>query len=221
MKMALSYIHINFCPDSLRSRRPFLCILFILLLLLQPHSTTAEVTAAGTETNGGNNAPDRVFLRSITALVFSITGRARTHSGIGRPELECVGGSASGFWWKSEYYPHNVQCRNIGWDGSSVQWSCHAPLVDGVLFGADTKVSCEPFEQGKDDGYVLKDSCRLEYTLNFTKFTLSFAHIIYGTLSMVLLHDAQRGSIDTLVQQLGVCNQTKFLTAFHYHSCCL
>ena len=216
--MALSHVRVNFYSGSIRFRQPLLCILFILLLLLQLYSTKAEVTAAGTETNGGNDAPDRVFLRSITALVFSVTGRARTRSGIGRPELECVGGSASGFWWKSEYYPHNVQCRNIGWDGSSVQWSCHAPLVDGVKFGADTKVSCEPFEKGKHDGYVLKDSCRLEYTLNFTKFTLSFAHIIYGTLSIVLLHIIHRVSIDMFVQQLGVYEHPKFLTTCHCHS---
>ncbi|CAN8072293.1 unnamed protein product [Agarophyton chilense] len=139
---------------------------------------TRAVTGAGTDSSSSGN--DRVLLRSITALIFSENGRSRSRYGAGEQQLQCVGGSASGLWWFTEYYPHAVQCQNIGWDGASIQWSCEGNLSDQVEFGPDTAVTCEPYDEDQDDGYILKGSCRLEYTINFKKFHMTFVHIIYA-----------------------------------------
>jgi len=147
-----------------------------------PENVDRAATAAGTGSGAdeNNSGLDRVYLRSITALIFSENGRARSQNGPGKPQLRCVGGSASGFFWFSDYYPHVVQCRNIGWDGASIQWSCEGQLNKGIAFGPDTQVICEPYDDDKSDGYVLRGSCRLEYTLNFTTFQISFVHVVYG-----------------------------------------
>lgn len=141
------------------------------------------VTTAGT--GGSSGADDRVLFRSITALAFSANGRTRSRRGGGQSQLKCVGGSASGFWWTDNYYPQLVNCKNYGWDGSSVRWLCSASLKDGLVFG-DTTVICEGYD-GPEDEYVYTGSCRLEYTLNFKKFELHSAHIAYGSSLIAFL----------------------------------
>lgn len=143
------------------------------------------VTAAGTKSHdkGGDN---KVYLRSITALVFSANARTRSRHGSPQPQLDCVGGSAAGMFWGSDHYPRIAQCSNIGWDGSSIQWRCEATLDDGLEFG-DTTVMCEGYDNPGDE-YIYRGSCHLEYTLNFSKFELSFAHVIYGSfLTLAML----------------------------------
>ena len=54
-------------------------------------------------------------------------------------------------------------CRNIGFDGQDVTWQCEAELPKGVKFGK-VEVSCEG-HSSRDDEYVLKGSCGLEYSL--------------------------------------------------------
>lgn len=173
-------------------------LLFPLFLLHTAHSRHLEqdshaATAAGTGSSDAKS--DKVYLRSITALIFSENARTKSQFGPGNQQLKCVGGSAAGFWWFTEYYPHMVQCKNIGWDGASIQWGCEAELSEYVEFGPDTQVICEPYnESNRDDGYVLRGSCRLRYTLNFKKFHISFVHVMYGTsISLDIL--AQRSLV--------------------------
>lgn len=142
-------------------------------------NSSRAVTAAGTGSHDSGGGSDKVYLRSITALVFSENARARSRHGRPRPQLSCVGGSAAGVFWGSDRYPRVVQCSNIGWDGSSIQWRCEATLEDGLTFG-DTAVLCEGFDRPGDE-YIYRGSCRLEYTLNFIKFEISFVHVIYAS----------------------------------------
>lgn len=163
-----------------------LLVLLLLLFLLPSclcHNSSRAATAAGTDNS--DSSVDKVYLRSITALVFSDTQRTRSQYGSGRSQLACKGGSAAGFWWFTEYYPHSVQCKNIGWDGASIQWDCTAALSEYVEFGPDTNVKCEPY--GDEDGYIYRGSCRLEYTLNFRKFHVSFVHVGYGCVLVIVL----------------------------------
>lgn len=140
-------------------------------------SSSRAVTAAGTKNDG--NGDNKVYLRSVTALVFSEKGRTRARSGLRRPQLACVGGSAAGFFWGGDRYPRLVQCENIGWDGASIQWRCHADLKEGLEFG-DTVVTCEGYNSPHDE-YIYRGSCRLEYTLNYATFQISFVHVIYAS----------------------------------------
>lgn len=147
-------------------------------------NASRAVTAAGTGSHDGGG--DKVYLRSITALVFSENARARSRHGRPRAQLSCVGGSAAGVFWGSDRYPRVVQCSNIGWDGSSIQWRCEATLEDGLTFG-DTAVLCEGYDRPGDE-YIYRGSCRLEYTLNFVKFEVSFVHVMYASfLTLAML----------------------------------
>lgn len=141
-------------------------------------NSSRAVTAAGTASHG--TGADKVYLRSITALVFSQNGRTRSQTGRARAQLSCVGGSAAGFFWGADRYPRIVQCENIGWDGASIQWRCHAELKEGLEFG-DTVVQCEGYDFPGDE-YIYRGSCRLEYTLNYSHFQLSFMHVVYGSV---------------------------------------
>jgi len=110
-------------------------------------------------------APDAILLDQVQALTFS-KGRmttGRRNSPI--PQLQCVGGTASG---EMKLAPSAVQCRNVGSDGfGNVQWKCEADLDSSVRFG-ETVVSCEGYSH-PDDPYILKGSCGLEYTLDYTE----------------------------------------------------
>ena len=72
------------------------------------------------------------------------------------PQLTCKGGPC-------QYAPETAMCRNIGFDGQDVTWQCEAELPKGVKFGK-VEVSCEG-HSSRDDEYVLKGSCGLEYSL--------------------------------------------------------
>ena len=161
-----------------------LYLLFSLfLVIVVAKNDTKAYTSADTDGLQDGDGNDKINIRSITALTFSENGRARMRNGNTRQELVCKGGSASHFWWFADYYPHQVECRNVGFDGVSVQWSCLGSLDKTVEFGAETSVTCEPYEEGVNDGYILSGSCRLLYTLNFKTFRITYIHIVYGTSS--------------------------------------
>ncbi|KAI8902012.1 hypothetical protein BC833DRAFT_512961, partial [Globomyces pollinis-pini] len=67
------------------------------------------------------------------------------------PQLSCIGSNCN-----PETFPTVVQCRNVGWDGQSVQWKCEGQLDDSVRFG-ETNVICEGY-YNRDDPYVLVGS---------------------------------------------------------------
>jgi SOCE-associated regulatory factor of calcium homoeostasis len=149
-----------------------------------PPAANRAQLEAGTKVDSSGVA-DKIFLRSITALVFSENARVRSRHGGGHAQLACVGGSAAGFFWSTDVYPRIVQCANIGWDGASVQWSCNAALTKDLVFG-DTIVICEGYDFPGDQ-YVLRGSCRLEYTLNYASFRVSSLHVIYGSVLTVAM----------------------------------
>jgi SOCE-associated regulatory factor of calcium homoeostasis len=159
-----------------------------------PETAVARaVASAGTRKDGEDSSADsgsadRVYLRSVSALTFSVNGRTRGRRRYSRTQLECVGGSAAGYFWSgADRYPRIVNCENRGWDGASVQWRCRAELKDGLEFG-DTSVTCEGYD-GPADDYIVRGSCRLEYTLNYSSaYEISFAHVVYASiLSLGLL----------------------------------
>ncbi|GMR37468.1 hypothetical protein PMAYCL1PPCAC_07663, partial [Pristionchus mayeri] len=113
---------------------------------------------------------DRVLLKEVTAI--TLTEGARTNGSLmsnslaGRrsspvPQLTCVGGSAQG----KVQEPRIVQCKNVGFDGSDVQWECKAELDSRVKFGR-ISVSCEGYNY-PEDPFVLRGSCGLEYELDW------------------------------------------------------
>ncbi|KAG7164455.1 store-operated calcium entry-associated regulatory factor-like [Homarus americanus] len=80
------------------------------------------------------------------------------------PQLECVHGGTAPC---SAFKPRVVQCYNRGWDGVDVQWECKTDMDNAFRFG-DIEVSCEGYSS-RDDPYVLKGSCGLRYSIDYTK----------------------------------------------------
>ncbi|XP_071449219.1 store-operated calcium entry-associated regulatory factor-like isoform X2 [Hetaerina americana] len=78
------------------------------------------------------------------------------------PQLVCAGGSAG----CHAYTPKVVLCKSEGWDGYSIQWECKADMPEKYSFGT-ISVICEGYDY-PDDPYILKGSCSLEYTLEYS-----------------------------------------------------
>lgn len=134
------------------SRRLVAGLVFLAVLVTSP------VTAAF----GSSSGSDRVLLRDVSALTLypdRMTAGRRSHP---VPQLQCVGGTAKG-----HYKPSVVQCINRGSDGYDIQWECKADMDNSFKFG-QVEVTCEGYDY-PDDPYVLKGSCGLEYTVDFTE----------------------------------------------------
>jgi len=106
---------------------------------------------------------DKVHLRDEVKVITLKKGDMTT----GRrsrplPQLKCVGGSAREYAGDIEV----VQCKNMGSDGFDVQWKCETDMDKSLKFGK-IEVSCEGYEY-PDDPYILRGSCGLEYTLEYT-----------------------------------------------------
>jgi len=117
-------------------------VLTILSLLLVPSS-------AGIAKNA-------MRLEDVTTLVFTKNEMTAARRSSAVPQLLCTEGAC-------QYAPNTAMCKNIGFDGRDVAWKCEAELPKGIKFGK-VQVSCEGFAN-RDDEYVLKGSCGLEYSL--------------------------------------------------------
>ena len=101
----------------------------------------------------GKNA---MLLQDVSTLIFTKGEMTNARRSSPVPQLSCKGGPC-------QYAPQSAMCRNIGFDGQDVTWQCEAELPKGVKFGK-VEVSCEG-HSSRDDEYVLKGSCGLEYNL--------------------------------------------------------
>lgn len=80
------------------------------------------------------------------------------------PQLMCVKGGTAPC---DAFHPRVVQCYNRGWDGLDVQWECKTDMDNAFRFG-EIEVSCEGYSH-KDDPFILKGSCGLRYSIDYTK----------------------------------------------------
>ena len=105
-----------------------------------------------------NYNSDAQRLKNVHVLTFFknayTTGR-RTEP---IPQLNQVGGNAS-----YNFQPTGVQCTTSNIDQLDVQWNCYCELDPRVRFGK-IDVLCEGYNFPEDE-FILKGSCRLEYTL--------------------------------------------------------
>lgn len=105
---------------------------------------------------------DKVLLSDISVLTLKNGAMTTGRRSSPVQQVSCVGGNAKG-----AYIPQVVQCYNRGSDGNDIQWECKTDMDNAYRFGA-VEVSCEGYDYS-DDPYVLKGSCGLEYTLEYTK----------------------------------------------------
>ena len=104
----------------------------------------------------------RIRLTDVEVLTFQ-QGR-KTSGRRSKPiqQMRCIGGGAC----RSKYEPETVQCRNMGADGSDVQWQCKGSHSGLVRLGK-AEVLCEGYDY-PEDPYIFKGSCGIEYSLHFT-----------------------------------------------------
>jgi hypothetical protein len=76
-------------------------------------------------------------------------------------QLKCIGGNSFNFEISV------IQCKNTGFDGTTVHWKCEAELPTHYRLGK-TDVVCEGYSKTGDE-YLLKGSCMVEYTLHSNK----------------------------------------------------
>ena len=130
---------------------------FILALVIVATLTTPTTAAWGF----GSSDPGKVLLRDVQVLTLHdgkmTTGRRSSPV----PQLTCVVGSAAG-----KFRPAVVQCYNRGSDGVDIQWECKSDMDNSYRFGNVEDV-CEGYDY-PDDPFILKGSCGLEYTLDYT-----------------------------------------------------
>ena len=97
------------------------------------------------------------------------------------PQLKCVGGTAG----CSRFVPKVVQCYNKGSDGFSIQWECKTEMNEDYRFGK-INVNCEGYSSTTDTN-VLKGSCGLEYSLDFTSGYDITVWIIVGVVVVIVV----------------------------------
>ncbi|OAX77702.1 hypothetical protein ACJ72_07997, partial [Emergomyces africanus] len=134
-------------------------ILFSLLALL---STEAHAYNPS-KPPSTNNA---VLLSSIQSLTLH-ANRKTTHRRIPAiQQLTCIGPSKT---ICALYTPEVMRCVNQGhdYDENDVQWTCTAQLPPEFKLGS-TDVVCEGYRD-KEDPWVLKGSCGVEYQLLLTE----------------------------------------------------
>lgn len=110
---------------------------------------------------GGN---EKVLLKDIDVLTLYHGKMTKGSRSSPVQQLECVGGGTAPC---NTFKPRVVQCSNRGSDGADVQWECKADMDNAYRFG-EVEVSCEGYNY-PDDPYVLKGSCGLRYSIDYTK----------------------------------------------------
>jgi len=124
-------------------------ILFLLISLLVSFCIVTE-------------ANDRVLMKDVNVLTLRNGAMTTGRRSAAQPQLVCIGGSAG----CGKDTPSVVQCKQVGWDGYDAQWECTADMDDDYRFG-QMKVVCEGYDY-PDDPYILRGSCNLEYSLEYT-----------------------------------------------------
>lgn len=105
-----------------------------------------------------------VELNTVKSLIFKKGEKTTGRRSSPVPQLSCIGGGSCG----TSYEPEVVLCSNIGEDYATGDptWKCTAELENGLRLGT-TDVVCEGFRD-RDDPWILRGSCGLEYTMQGT-----------------------------------------------------
>eukprot|EP00124_Ichthyophonus_hoferi_P001468 Ihof_evm11s77 gene=Ihof_evmTU11s77 len=108
-----------------------------------------------------SNSHKKILLSDVKALTLRSGAVTTGRRMAAIPQLSCIRGSAG-----CKHTPDVVQCVNRGTDGVDIQWECKADLNINHRFG-HVEVLCEGYDY-PEDPYILKGSCGLEYSLEYT-----------------------------------------------------
>ncbi|CAL3964666.1 hypothetical protein PZA11_002382 [Diplocarpon coronariae] len=113
-------------------------------------------------THGAKVPKNAILLSQVKTLTLrsnALTSHRRVDA---VPQLKCTGPACK------HYKVERMRCTNQGasYNEEDIEWSCTAEIPDDFKLGS-TEVVCEGYAS-KDDPYVLKGSCGVEYRLLLT-----------------------------------------------------
>ncbi|KAI9048985.1 hypothetical protein LZ554_006834 [Drepanopeziza brunnea f. sp. 'monogermtubi'] len=105
---------------------------------------------------------DAILLSEVSTLTLRAKGKTAHRRVPAVPQLVCAGP------WCNRHSIDRMRCINQGssYNKEDVEWSCTAETSDDFKLGS-TEVTCEGYDS-RDDPYVLKGSCGVEYRLILT-----------------------------------------------------
>ncbi|KAK8904612.1 hypothetical protein QC760_006967 [Botrytis cinerea] len=114
-------------------------------------------------TTAASKPKNAILLSKVKSLTLRDNAQTSHRRVSAVPQLSCSGPGCR------HYKVDVMRCTNQGSDYSSedIQWSCTANLPEEFKLGS-TDVICEGYDS-KDDEYVLKGSCAVEYRLLLTE----------------------------------------------------
>lgn len=101
-------------------------------------------------------AQDRVLLRDVQSITATRGMMTRHRRVAAVPQMACTGSHCM-------HEPSAIRCKNDGWDGRDVQWTCSAELPSSIRLDK-VEVLCEGYDY-PEDPYILAGSCGVEYSL--------------------------------------------------------
>lgn len=101
-------------------------------------------------------AQDRVLLRDVQSITATRGMMTRHRRVAAVPQMACTGSHCM-------HEPSAIRCKNDGWDGRDVQWTCTAELPNSIRLDK-AEVLCEGYDY-PEDPYILAGSCGVEYSL--------------------------------------------------------
>ncbi|CAG8980428.1 hypothetical protein HYALB_00003993 [Hymenoscyphus albidus] len=106
---------------------------------------------------------DAILLSNVKSLTLRANAKTSHRRVAAVPQLTCKGPGCR------HYNVDLIRCTNqgSGYKTEDIEWSCLANLPDDFKLGS-TDVQCEGYAH-RDDEYVLKGSCALEYRLLLTE----------------------------------------------------
>ncbi len=103
--------------------------------------------------------PDAIHISNIPNLILYRGYKTSNRRVPAVYQLTCIRKNCP--WYYNQ--PKEIKCENRGTDGVTTNWKCTGKLRTGYEFGT-LNVQCEGYRY-KDDEWVLKDSCALEYEI--------------------------------------------------------
>ncbi|GKT35135.1 Store-operated calcium entry-associated regulatory factor like protein [Aduncisulcus paluster] len=122
---------------------------------------------AGVEHEEGwdQNSLNPVHISEIKSLVLHQGEFTTSRKGQYYPQVVVSGGSAR----NESHHVKTIMCKNIGYDGRTVNWECKTTLPNSLDIG-QYQVVCEGWN-GPGDDYVVPGSCNVEIELNWNNST--------------------------------------------------
>ena len=125
---------------------------------------------------------DKILLKDVKSLIFRKNEWSTYRRTESLHQLNCVEKHQhfDSMCQKHSDKIHTIFCKNVGFDGSDVNWECETTLDSHIKLG-NIDVACEGYGY-PDDPYILVGSCGIEYELYYVPQTQTIETIETQTI---------------------------------------